>query len=66
MLGFTISIEDLHIWYSRQYENFSTINGIDTPERRQAFGNKAKQFTCDVVFVIWPDHRPNQISQWGK
>jgi len=24
--------------------------GIDTPERGQAFGNKAKQFTADLVF----------------
>ena len=26
------------------------LYGIDTPEKRQAFGNKAKQFTADRVF----------------
>ncbi len=26
------------------------LYGIDTPEKRQAFGNKAKQFTSDQVF----------------
>jgi endonuclease YncB( thermonuclease family) len=32
--------------------------GIDTPERRQAFGNKAKQFTSKMVFgkVVEVDH----------
>lgn len=26
------------------------LHGVDCPERRQAFGTKAKQFTCDIVF----------------
>ena len=26
------------------------LYGIDTPEKRQAFGNKAKKFTSDMVF----------------
>lgn len=26
------------------------LYGIDTPEWRQAFGNKAKQFTAEMVF----------------
>ena len=28
------------------------LYGIDTPERRQAFGNKAKQFTSDKEAVF--------------
>jgi hypothetical protein len=50
-------------------ENFSTINRIDTPELRQAFGNKAKQFTCNVVFVILarPRAQPNEaIGELGN
>ncbi len=26
------------------------LNGIDSPEKRQAFGNRAKQFTSTLVF----------------
>ena len=29
------------------------LYGIDTPERGQAFGKKAKQFTSDMVFGKW-------------
>ncbi len=27
------------------------LHGIDSPEKRQAFGNRAKQFTSKLIFV---------------
>jgi endonuclease YncB( thermonuclease family) len=35
------------------------LYGIDTPERRQAFGNKAKQFTATLYSV-----RSSRSFQW--
>ena len=42
------------------------LYGIDTPERRQAFGNKAKQFTSDQVFGKTVTVIPMDTDRYGR
>ena len=42
------------------------LYGIDTPEKRQAFGNKAKQFTADMVFGKTVKVVPMDIDRYGR
>ena len=42
------------------------LYGIDTPEKRQAFGNKAKQFTADNVFGVTVDVIPMDTDRYGR
>lgn len=40
--------------------------GIDTPERRQAFGSRAKQFTADKVFGKMVRVIPMDMDRYGR
>ena len=40
--------------------------GIDTPERGQAFGTKAKKFTSDMVFGKVVEIEPVDIDRYGR
>ena len=42
------------------------LYGIDTPEKRQAFGNKAKQFTADRVFGKTVTIIPMDTDRYGR
>ena len=42
------------------------LYGIDTPERRQAFGNKAKQFTSGMVFGKVVEIESVDIDRYGR
>jgi endonuclease YncB( thermonuclease family) len=42
------------------------LYGIDTPERRQAFGNRAKQFTADRVFGKIATVIPMDMDRYGR
>ena len=42
------------------------LYGIDTPEKRQAFGNKAKQFTADRVFGKTVKVVPIDMDRYGR
>ena len=42
------------------------LYGIDTPERGQAFGKKAKQFTSDMVFGRLVEVEPVDIDRYGR
>lgn len=41
------------------------LYGIDTPEKRQAFGNKAKQFTSQKVFKKTVKITPMDTDRYG-
>lgn len=41
------------------------LYGIDTPEKRQAFGNRAKQFTADRVFRKTVKVVPMDTDRYG-
>ena len=40
--------------------------GIDTPERGQAFGTKAKKFTSDMVFGEVVEVEPVDTDRYGR
>ena len=42
------------------------LYGIDTPERKQAFGSKAKQFTSDQVFGKTVKVVPMDTDRYGR
>ncbi|MEW6441849.1 MAG: thermonuclease family protein [bacterium] len=42
------------------------LYGIDCPEKRQAFGSRAKQLTADLVFGKSVDVEPVDIDQYGR
>jgi micrococcal nuclease len=42
------------------------LHGIDTPERGQAFGNKAKQFTSDLTFGKTVTVKPMDTDRYGR
>ena len=42
------------------------LYGIDTPEKRQAFGKKAKQFTSDMVFGNTVNVAPKDVDRYGR
>ena len=42
------------------------LYGIDTPEKGQAFGKKAKQFTSDMVFGKVVEVEPVDIDRYGR
>lgn len=42
------------------------LHGIDAPEKKQAFGNRAKQFTSDLVFGKVVEVQEHDIDRWGR
>jgi micrococcal nuclease len=42
------------------------LHGIDTPEKGQAFGNRAKQFISDLVFGKMVTVRPTDTDRYGR
>ena len=42
------------------------LYGIDTPERRQDFGNRAKQFTSDMVFGKVVEVKSIDMDRYGR
>ena len=42
------------------------LAGVDTPEKRQAFGQKAKQFTLGLVAGKEVEIRPKTIDRYGR
>ncbi|TAJ99900.1 MAG: hypothetical protein EPO39_16300 [Candidatus Manganitrophaceae bacterium] len=42
------------------------LHGIDTPEKRQAFGNRAKKFTSDLVFGRIVTVRVVDMDRYGR
>ncbi len=42
------------------------LYGIDTPEKRQAFGKKAKQFTSDMVYGKTVEVKPKDTDRYGR
>ncbi len=40
--------------------------GIDSPEKKQAFGNKAKQFTSDLVFGKVVKVEVSDVDRYGR
>jgi micrococcal nuclease len=42
------------------------LYGIDCPEKRQPFGNKAKQFTSELVFGKLVDIEPVATDRYGR
>ena len=42
------------------------LYGINAPERRQAFGTKAKQFTSEMVFGKDIEVEPVDIDRYGR
>ena len=42
------------------------LYGIDTPEKRQAFGRKAKQFTANLVWKKQVQVKPVAIDRYGR
>ena len=42
------------------------LYGIDCPEKKQAFGKKAKQFTSDMVFKKTVDVTPVNNDRYGR
>ena len=42
------------------------LYGVDTPEKRQAFGKKAKQFTSDMVFGKVVEVEPKDVDRYGR
>jgi endonuclease YncB( thermonuclease family) len=42
------------------------LNGIDCPEKRQAFGNRAKQFTSNLVFAKTVTVQALDLDRYGR
>ena len=42
------------------------LYGIDTPEKKQAFGTRAKQFTSDLCFGKTVDVDPVNTDHYGR
>ncbi len=42
------------------------LHGIDCPEKRQAFGNRAKQFTSKLVFAKTVTVQPVDRDRYGR
>lgn len=42
------------------------LTGIDSPEKKQPFGNKAKQFTSDLVFGKVVKVEVHDVDQYGR
>jgi len=42
------------------------LYGIDTPEKRQAFGKKAKQFTSSMVYGKTVEVKTKDIDRYGR
>ncbi len=42
------------------------IQGIDAPERKQAFGNRARQAMSDLVFQRWADLRCGKTDRYRR
>lgn len=42
------------------------LSGIDSPEKKQAFGNKAKQFTSDLVFGKVVKVEVSDVDRYGR
>ena len=42
------------------------LNAVDTPEKRQAFGKKAKKFTADMVAGKVVEVRPTTQDRYGR
>jgi micrococcal nuclease len=42
------------------------LYGVDSPEKRQPYGTKAKQFTSDQVFGKWVDVDPVDQDRYGR
>lgn len=42
------------------------LYGIDCPEKKQAFGKRAKQFTVNMVFKQTVDIKPITIDRYGR
>lgn len=42
------------------------LNGVDCPEKHQAFGSAAKRFTSDLVFGKVVTVTPRDIDQYGR
>lgn len=42
------------------------IQGIDAPERKQPYGNRARQALSDMVFQQWADLRCNKTDRYGR
>ena len=42
------------------------LYGIDTPEKRQAFGKKAKQFTSSMVYSKTVEVQPKDTDRYGR
>jgi micrococcal nuclease len=40
--------------------------GIDAPEKKQAFGTRAKQFTADLAFGKTVSIKPMDVDRWGR
>lgn len=42
------------------------FHGIDCPERGQAFGNRARQFTSEMVFKKIVEIKPTDVDRYGR
>ncbi len=42
------------------------LYGIDTPEKKQAFGNWAKRVLSDIVFNKMVEVRPQDTDRYGR
>ena len=42
------------------------LRGVDCPEKRQAFGTRAKQFTSDLVFGKEVTVKPKERDRYGR
>lgn len=42
------------------------VDGIDCPEKKQAFGNKAKEFTSDFCFGKVVTVKKNKMDRYGR
>jgi endonuclease YncB( thermonuclease family) len=56
------TIEVMHLGRAQKIR----LAGIDCPERKQAFGTRAKQFTADMVFGKVVTVKIQTIDQYGR
>ena len=57
--------DTIEVLHNRQAERIR-LYGIDCPEKRQAFGTKAKQFTSQLVFGKTVTVRVNDRDKYGR